>query len=153
MRSSHELAALQERAVQLRREGKSRRQIKEILGPMSNSTLDDALKGEPPPEWTRRPKAKDELRVRARELRAQGLDYEEIAGALGVAKSSVSLWVRDLPRPARLSYDECRRRSAEGARRYWAAERPVRESTRALECAAAGAQIGKLTAQWPCLKT
>jgi hypothetical protein len=145
MRSSQELAALCERAVELRREGKSRRQIKEILGPMSNTTLNDALKGEPPPEWTRRPKAKDELRVRARELRGQGLDYEEIAGALGVAKGSVSLWVRDLPRPARLSYDECRRRSAEGARRYWAAERPVREARRAAERAAAGAQIGTLT--------
>ena len=76
---------------------------------MSNTTLDDALKGEPPPEWTRRPNAKDDLRARARELRAQGLDYEEIAAALGVAKSSVSLWVRDLARPARLSYEECRK--------------------------------------------
>lgn len=88
------------RIVQLRREGRSRRQIKEILGPMSNSTLDDALRGEPPPEWTRRPNAKDALRARARKLREQGLDYEEIAAALGVAKSSVSLWVRDLARPA-----------------------------------------------------
>lgn len=112
---------------------------------MSNTTLNDALKGVPPPEWTRRPKAKDDLRVRARELRGHGVDYEEIARTLGVSKGSVSLWVRDLPRPVRLSYDECRRRSAEGARRYWAAERSVRESTRALECAAAGAQIGKLT--------
>ena len=75
----------------LRRQGKSLRQIKQILGPMSNATLNDALKGEPPPEWTRRPKAKDELRARARELRRQGMDYEEIAAALGVAKSSVSL--------------------------------------------------------------
>jgi hypothetical protein len=33
-----------------------------------------------------------------RRLRGQGLDYEQIATALGVAKSSVSLWVRDLPR-------------------------------------------------------
>ena len=99
----------------LRRQGKSRSQIKQILGPMSNSTLNDALKGEPPPEWTRRPNAKDELRAKARELRGQGLDYEEIAGALSVAKSSVSLWVRDLPTPARLSYAECRKRSAEGA--------------------------------------
>ena len=69
MCSSHELTALRERAIQLRREGKSRRQIKEILGPMSNATLNEALKGEPPPEWTRRPRAKDELRARARELR------------------------------------------------------------------------------------
>src|SRR5208283_4239925 len=129
----------------LRRQGKSLRQIKEILGPVSNATLNDALKGEPPPEWTRRPKAKDELRATARELRSQGMDYEEIAAALGVAKSSVSLWVRDLPTPARLSYAECRKRSAEGARRYWATERPVREAQRAAARAAAAAQIGELT--------
>ena len=87
----------------LRRQGKSRRQIREALGPMSNATLNEALKDEPPPEWTRRPNAKDGLRARARELRGQGLDYEEIATALSVAKSSVSLWVRDLPTPPRLS--------------------------------------------------
>ncbi len=114
MRNAQEMAALRQRIVQLRREGKSRREIKEIAGPMSNSTLDDALRGEPPPEWTRRPNAKDELRTRARELRTQGLDYEEIVAALGVAKSSVSLWVRDLPRPARLSYEECRKRICRG---------------------------------------
>jgi len=129
----------------LRRQGKSRRQIKQILGPMSNSTLNDALKGEPPPEWTRRPKAKDELRASARELRSQGMDYEEIAAALGVAKSSVSLWVRDLPTPARLSYAECRKRSAEGSRRYWAAERPIREARRSATREAAAAEIGELT--------
>ena len=129
----------------LRREGKSLRQIREILGPISNATLHDALQGEPPPEWTRRPNAKDDLRVRARELRAQGMDYEEITAALGVAKSSVSLWVRDLPVPARLSYEECRKRSAEGGRRYWAAERLVREAQRAAAREAAAAQIGDLT--------
>src|SRR6476646_1454491 len=107
MRTAKEMAALRERAIQLRRQGKSRRQIKEILGTMSNSTLDEALKGEPPPEWTRRARAKDDLRERARELRTQGLDYEEIADALGISKSSVSLWVRDLPIPERLSYEEC----------------------------------------------
>ena len=125
------MAILRARIVQLRREGRSRRQIKEILGSMSNSTLDDALRGEPPPEWTRRPNAKDDMRERARELRGQGLDYEEIAATLGVSKSSVSLWLRDLPRPVGLSYEECRKRSAEGARRYWAAERPLREAARA----------------------
>lgn len=51
MRSSHELADLRERAVQLRREGKSRRQIKEILGFIDNSTLNQILRDEPlPPE-------------------------------------------------------------------------------------------------------
>ena len=131
----------------LRRQGKSRSQIKQILGPMSNSTLNDALKDEPPPGWTLRPNAKDELRAKARELRGQGLDYEEIAAALGVAKSSVSLWVRDLPIPARLSYAECRKRSAEGARRYWETERPAREGRRAAACEAAAAEIGELTAR------
>src|SRR6266699_1671653 len=145
MRTPHELNLLLEQVVMLRREGKSRREIKQTLGPMSNATLNDALKGEPPPEWTRRPNAKDELRANARELRTQGLDYEEIAAALGVAKSSVSLWVRDLPRPARLSYAECRKRSAEGARRYWAAERPAREARRTAARQAAAAQIGELT--------
>lgn len=129
----------------LRRQGKSRRQIKEILGPMSNTTLNEAFQGEPPPEWTRRPRAKDDLRSRACELRGQGMNFEEIAAALGVAKSSVSLWVRDLPRPARLSYTESRRRAAEGAQRYWAVERPVREARRAAVSEAAAAEIGELT--------
>ena len=137
MRTKQELELLRERAVTLRRQGRSLRQIKQILGPMSNVTLNDALRGVPPPDWTVLPNAKDEQRAKARELRAQGMDYEEIAAALGVAQSSVSLWVRDLPRPARLSYAECRQRSAEGARRYWAAERPVREARRAADRAAA----------------
>ena len=136
---------LRDRAVELRRAGKSRREIKEILGPMSNSTLDDALRGVPPPDWTRRPNAKDETRAAARRLRARGLDYEEIAGRLGVAKSSVSVWVRDMPVPPRLSYEECRQRSAEGSQRYWAAERRVRAEQRASERAAAAAGIGELS--------
>lgn len=41
-------------AIALRRAGKSRREIREILGVRSNATLNDALAGEPPPEWTRR---------------------------------------------------------------------------------------------------
>jgi len=43
-----------ERAIALRRAARSRREIKEILGITSNETLDKALKGEPPPAWTRR---------------------------------------------------------------------------------------------------
>jgi transcriptional regulator with XRE-family HTH domain len=136
---------LRERAVALRRAGRSRREIKALLGIGSNATLDKALRGEPPPEWTRRPNAKDALHARARELRQQGLDYEEIAGALGVSKSSVSLWVRDMPRPARLSYEETRKRAAEGIQRYWQAERPAREASREAVRAMAAAEIGDLT--------
>ncbi len=64
-----------------------------------------------------------------------------------MAKGSVSLWVRDLPRPARLSYAECRKRSAEGVQRYSAAERPVREARRVAAREAAAAQIGDLTSR------
>ena len=136
---------LREQAIALRRAGHSRREIKALLGITSNATLDRALRGEPPPEWTRRPNAKDEVRARARELRSQGLDYEEIVAALGVSKSSVSLWVRDMPRPPRLSYEETRKRAAEGARRYWAAERPAREARREAMRAAAAAEIGVMS--------
>ena len=145
MRHGEKFEQLRERAVALRRAGRSRREIKALLGISSNATLDKALRGEPPPEWTRRPNAKDALRARARELREGGLDYEEIAGALGVSKSSVSLWVRDMPRPARLSYEESRKRAADGARRYWAAERPAREAKREAARAAAAAEIGALS--------
>ena len=63
--------------------------------------------------------------------------HDQIAAELGVSKSSVSLWVRDLPRPPRLSYEECRRRQADGVRRYWEAERGAREAAREAACAAA----------------
>ena len=75
----------------------------------------------------------------------QGLDYDEIAASLGVSKSSVSLWVRDLPRPPRLSVEECRKRSAEGSRRYWEAERTAREARLAGVAARAAAEIGDMT--------
>lgn len=145
MRTKEELEVLREHALMLRSAGKSRNEIKELLGPMSNSTLNDALQGAPPPDWTRRPNAKDDLHAQARTLRMQGLAYNEIAATLGVSKSSVSLWVRDLPHPPRLSYTENRSRSAEGARRYWAKEREVRGAQRTSEIAAAAAEIGSLT--------
>jgi hypothetical protein len=96
---------LREQAIALRRAGKSRREIKELLAIGSNATLNEALRGEPPQPWTWRPNAKDDLREASRELRQRGLDYKRIAAELGVSKSSVSLWVRDLPRPPRLSYE------------------------------------------------
>ncbi len=134
-----------EQAIALRRAGRSRREIKEIVGFTSNAQLNDALRGEPPPLWTLRARAKDDLRAKARELREQGFDYDRIASELGVSKGSVSLWVRDIPRPERLSYEECRKRSAEGSRRYWETERPIREARREAVRAAAAAEIGALT--------
>jgi len=128
---------LREQAIALCQAGRSRREIKAILGVGSNETLSKVLRGIPPPEWTLRPRAKDDLHARARELRAQGQTYDEIAAALGVSKGSVSLWVRDLPRPGRLSYEESRRRNAEALAAYWAARRPERAVSRTAVVAAA----------------
>jgi hypothetical protein len=51
MRTRREITRLREQAIKLRRAGKSRREIGEALR-IGGSTLDNALKGEPAPEWT-----------------------------------------------------------------------------------------------------
>ena len=123
-------AELREQAIALRRAGKSRREIKQILGITSDGTITKLVAGERPPAWTGRPNAKDGLRDQARELREQGHTYNEIAAKLGVSKSSVSLWVRHLPRTGRLSYEEWRKRAIEGHRAYWEVQRPINEARR-----------------------
>jgi hypothetical protein len=136
---------LRERAVALRLAGKSRREIKEILGVYHNETLDKALRGVPPPPWTRRPRAKDDLHAKARELRAKGMIYTEIAGELGVSKSSVSLWVRDMPREGRLSHEQCRGRNAEALSKRWDELRTIRGARRHAARERAFAEIGCLS--------
>jgi hypothetical protein len=139
---------LRERAVALRLAGKSRREIKEAIGVQRNQTLDELLRGVPPPEWTKRPRAKDDLHEKARELRAQGRTYVEIASELGVSKSSVSLWVRDMPREGRLSEAEWRARNSEsrdqGRTRYWREKSSIREARRHAAHNRALAEIGRL---------
>jgi hypothetical protein len=103
-------------AVVLRRQGLSTRQIREELG-INNWDLRPLLAGEPPPEWTKRPRAKDDLRERARELRTQGWTYDQIKAELRCSKSSVSLWVRDLPAPERKR--RTREEASEIGRRGW----------------------------------
>lgn len=90
---------LREQAVALRRAGLSLRQIRDELQVHNKEILQRLVEGEPPPEWTKRPRAKDDLREKARELRQRGWTYNEIQAELGCSKSSVSLWVRDLPKP------------------------------------------------------
>lgn len=144
MANTVQLGQLDQQAVALRRAGKSRREIKQILG-VGNSTLDRALRGVPPPQWTRRPRAKDEVRARARELRARGYTYVEIAAELGVSKGSVSLWTRDLPRVGRTSYEEIRKRNAAGVSEYWRAEGLRRQARRQAVSEAAANEIGPLS--------
>src|SRR6266513_6378401 len=52
-------------------EGLSGRQIQHRLG-VPKQRLQDWLRGVPPPEWTRRPNAKDDLRAQAVALRQEG---------------------------------------------------------------------------------
>jgi hypothetical protein len=131
---------VREEAIALRHAGKSIREIKDALGPVGKRTLSAALKGTPPAEWTLRPNAKDDLREKARELRIQGLSYNEIVARLGVSKSSVSLWVRDLPCPERFRYVHSERRQ-EGLRKY----NEARTAGHIAETEAAAAEIGNLT--------
>src|ERR1700683_867266 len=144
------LTQLREQAIALRRAGKSRREIKKILQINSNWRLNESLRGEPPLPGSRRPNAKDDLRAQARELRDQGLAYDQIVAELGVSKSSVSLWVRDLPRQSqrpspRLSYEQSRELQAAGVARYWAEERVRREAARLAFTARAASEIGEVT--------
>ena len=86
-----------ELAVQMRLEGMSRSQIAEALGFKSGGgCLNTWLKDVPPPEWTKRPNAKDDLREIAIAMRKEGKSYREIAEVVPVSKGTLSLWLRDI---------------------------------------------------------
>ncbi|WP_432088397.1 hypothetical protein [Streptomyces sp. bgisy095] len=132
--------ALRERAVALRREGLSLRQIRDRLKVYNNDLLHRLVKGEPPPEWTRRPNAKDDLRARARELRLEGWTYDRIQLELGCSKSSISLWVRDLPKPEpRYTEEERRARMDAGLARLRETRDEERQETKRLARESVGA--------------
>ncbi|MET9256690.1 hypothetical protein [Streptomyces sp. NPDC003717] len=123
---------LREQAVALRREGYSLRQIRDELKVFNNDILNQLVKGEPPPQWTKRPRAKDDMRAKARELRLRGWTYDQIEAELGCSRSSVSLWVRDLPRPEpRYTPEEQRALMNAGLRRLRDAQDEERERIRA----------------------
>lgn len=134
---------LREQAVALRRAGLSRRQIRDRLHIHNNDILNRLLEGEPPPDWTRRPLAKDDLRARARELRLQGWTYDRIQLELGCSKSSISLWVRDLPQPERRT--RTREEASAIARRGWEATLRKREDERRQTKHLAAEEIGAMT--------
>ncbi|MDX3750530.1 hypothetical protein [Streptomyces sp. AK08-02] len=130
---------LRERAVALRREGLSLRQIRDELQVHNKEVLQRLVEGEPPPEWTKRPRAKDDLRERARELRQRGWTYNRIQAELGCSKSSVSLWVRDLPHPEpKCSPEEQRERMNAGLVRLQASRQREREATKQAAATAVG---------------
>ncbi|MFJ2278184.1 hypothetical protein ACIOEZ_29005 [Streptomyces sp. NPDC087866] len=132
---------LRERAVALRRDGLSRRQIRDRLHVDNNDILNRLLEGEPPPEWPKRPRAKDDMRAKARELRLEGKTYDQIQVELGCSKGSISLWVRDLPKPPRRSPAE----ASAIARRGWEVTLERRETERQQTKRDAAAEIGSMT--------
>ncbi|MFF1694560.1 hypothetical protein ACFVXC_13145 [Streptomyces sp. NPDC058257] len=133
---------LRERAIALRREGLSLRQIRDELKVFNNDILNRLVQGEPQPEWTKRPNAKDDLRERARELRLQGLTYDQIQVELGCSKSSISLWVRDLPKPEpRYTPEEQQALMREGLTKLRSEQDGKRKATKQ----AASKEIGELS--------
>lgn len=133
---------LRERALTLRRAGLSRRQIRDRLHVDNNDILNRLLEGEPPPAWTKRPNAKDDLREKARELRLQGWTYDQIQVELGCSKSSISLWVRDLPKPERNRTSE---EASAIARRGWEATMRPRDEERRRAKESAKQAVGALS--------
>ncbi|MFE2287935.1 hypothetical protein ACFXDJ_27680 [Streptomyces sp. NPDC059443] len=134
--------SLREQAIALRREGLSLRQIRDRLGVHNNNILNSLVKGEPPPEWTKRPNAKDDLRDRARKLRLQGMTYDEIQVELGCSKSSISLWVRDLPKPERQRTAE---EASAIAKRGWERTLERREEERQETKLQAAEELGEMS--------
>jgi transposase len=127
-------------------EGLSRSQLMKVFG-VGNGTLSEWLRGTEAPEWTRRPRAKDDLRERAVELRRGGATVPEIAEALGVSKSTAYLWTRDMPlnrTPA--EEDERRRHHMERMREArWEPHRQARDAERAATGDRAVAWVGHLS--------
>jgi hypothetical protein len=70
-RTPEELSRLRSEAVALRRAGRTRRQIKEALGLIGNSTLNELLRDEPLPESARRALGRDY--EKSRRLAAEGV--------------------------------------------------------------------------------
>ena len=134
---------LVQRARTLRAAGLSIEQIATRLDLRSRTMIYRWVRDLPTPQWTARPNAKDDLRELARRMRVDGATYDQIARRLGVSKSSVSLWVRDLPHPERSPAGEARRRA--GLTRF-SKERSARVAIERQQVVdAAEASLGELT--------
>src|SRR5690606_2710436 len=143
---------LRTRALDLRARGWSNPDIRAELG-LSGWKLTQLLHGHVEP---RQPnlahRARPDLRAQARDLRVQGWSYDAIARELRVSKSSLSLWLRDLPKPERphpgpvpkernMTQEEWEDHCAN----RWAAHQRRGAEERRAEVVAAARQVGELT--------
>lgn len=126
--------------------GLSRVQLMRRFG-VGNGTISAWLTGLEPPEWTRRPRAEDDLREQAAELRREGCTVPEIAQALRVSKSSAYLWTLDIPLDATPEEVAARksRRSKERADARWAPVNKARDARRLEINVAEQARVGELS--------
>ncbi|MFJ6195095.1 resolvase [Micromonospora sp. NPDC092111] len=126
-------------------EALSVRQIQARTG-LGRNRVYALLRGVPPPEWTRRPTAKDGLRAEAVALRGQGCSVNDIATRLGVAKSTAYLWVKHLPLDPDDEVAERRRAHAQVmADGRWATHRMTRDAAQAEARAHMRDVVGPLT--------
>jgi transposase len=127
--------------------GMSRAQLAKHFG-VGNGTLTEWLRGIQPPEWTRRPTAKDAVRKRAVELRVLGWSVNDLAKELGVSKSTAYVWVQHLPLDPDADRARAKRAHADlmhAAR--WAGHRERRDTMRAGVHHAAVAEVGPVDAR------
>jgi transposase len=121
-------------------------QLREHFG-VSRDTMATWLWDEPTPEWTRRPRAKDDLRELAVKMRRDGETVPRIADALGVSKSTAYLWVKHLPLDE--TSEKAQQRRSEHSRRVaetrWEPLRKKRDAARAAINAAEAGWIGGLS--------
>jgi transcriptional regulator with XRE-family HTH domain len=136
---------LRDLARELRLDGLTRAEIARDLG-VSTWRVTELLAGEPPRSPGLRTQAKDDLHERARELRLDGWTMPDIAASLGVSKASVSLWTRDLPKPAAREQGSYHfERIAAARRARWDRYLQDREDERQSVKAVAAADVGPLS--------
>lgn len=135
-----------EEARRLRRdEGLSISAIQARLG-VTKHTLTTWLVGIPAPAWTARPNAKDDLRARALELRAEHRSVNDIALELGVARSTAWTWVGHPPLDS--DADRADRKRAHARRMTdarWRQHRIDRDAAHQAVVRTAAAGVGCLT--------
>ncbi|NES14231.1 MULTISPECIES: helix-turn-helix domain-containing protein [Micromonospora] len=136
---------LADEARRLRVEEKlSVRDIRARLG-IGRDRVYALLHGVPPPDWTRRPRARDDLRAEAVRLRAHGRSVNQIAEQLGVAKSTAYQWVRHLPLdPDEAAAERRRAHSKVMTDARWGAYRELRDAAQAAEHERAAEVVGEV---------
>lgn len=97
-----EVASVTEQIRALRSQGLTAKQIRERLPGVSAWAVNCAINRDEKAHAANpglRARAKDADRERARALRLEGKTYSEIRTELGTSKSTLSMWLRDLPHP------------------------------------------------------